>query len=68
MIMNRLKYGMPRKLKGASMIEYILGLAILTTAIAFVEVGDTGLTAIELLEQALKKESSAYSESISRPR
>ncbi len=54
--------------KGASMIEYILGLSILVVAISVVKIPGTNLSAIGLLEQALKEESSAYSKSIASPR
>ncbi|TCJ86798.1 hypothetical protein [Cocleimonas flava] len=49
------------------MIEYIVGLSALVVALSVVPVSN-GLSAIELLELALKEESSGYSNSISSPR
>ena len=72
------------KAKGASMIEYILGLSILVISLYVIPVPGTGggdcapelnrkcskrgLSAIELLEQSLKVEYAAYSKSIASPR
>ncbi len=66
-----------KKLWGASMVEYLLGLVILVTALTVIPLPNTkdsslpnskDLTAVELFELALKKEYASYSKSLAEPR
>lgn len=69
-----------RKSKGASMVEYILGVSILVIALFVIPIAKEdclpdmgrqcgrGISAIELLERSLKAEYSVYSKSIASPR
>ena len=60
---------MPRHIKGASMVEYIIGLMAIVIALTVLPVPYAGgLTAIDLFTLALKDDYSAYSDSLSRPR
>jgi Flp pilus assembly pilin Flp len=67
MSLKKINRTIKKQIKGASMIEYIVGLSALVVALSVVPVSN-GLSAIELLELALKEESSGYSNSISSPR
>ncbi len=61
------KIRLKHKIQGASMVEYVLGLSLLVIALTVVPVAN-GLSAVELLELALKSEYTAYSKSIASPR
>ncbi len=61
------KIRLKHKIRGASMVEYVLGLSLLIIALTVVPVAN-GLSAVELLELALKSEYTAYSKSIASPR
>lgn len=61
------KIRLKHKIRGASMVEYVLGLSLLVIALTVVPVAN-GLSAVGLLELALKSEYTAYSKSIASPR
>lgn len=65
---NKSNKNINKRILGATMVEYILGLSIMVIAISVVKIPGTNKSAIQLLEQSLKEESSAYSKSIANPR
>jgi len=72
-IKNIARLKLSKSIRGASMIEYIVGLSALVLALivpnpAFQDDSGNNISAVQLLELALKKEYASYSNSISNPR